>query len=67
MASRDDRAMDVLRIAAYLVPLFMAAAMLCVGIYYYAQGWGVWLLITGFFGLFAVGLGKWQESPVLGT
>ena len=67
MASSDDRAMDVLRIAAYLVPLFMAAAMLCVGIYYYAQVWGLWLLITGFFGLFAVGLGKWQESPVLGN
>lgn len=67
MTSRDDRAMDVLQIAAYLVPLFMAAAMLCVGIFYYAQMWGVLLLLTGFFGLFAVGLGKWQESPVLGT
>ena len=67
MTQSDDRAMDVLRVAAYLVPLFMAAAMLCVGIFYYAYMWGVLLLITGFFGLFAVGLGKWQESPILGT
>jgi len=61
------RALNLLRIAAFMVPAVIALILLAAGTFFIGRPWAVPVLCAGFFGLFAVGLGKWQESAVLGT
>ncbi len=67
MGNNQSSAMKVMAFAAYVVPAIIALILLVRGGWSIDQPWGVAVLSTGFFGLFALGAGKWQESPVLGT
>lgn len=68
MAQTDNtRAMEILRVAAFIIPATIALILLVVGGLNIDRPWGVALLLMGFFGLFAVGVGKWQESSALSS
>lgn len=67
MAHDESRAMDVLRAAAYIVPVCISMVLMGIGVAQIDQPWGVAVITVGFLGLFAIGVGKWQESPSLCT